>query len=61
MLNEVKLIGNLGKDPEIKTFESGQQVVSFSMATAEKYKNSEGELVVDTQWHNVVFPLNLND
>lgn len=55
MLNKVELIGNLGKDPEVKTFEGGNQVASFSIATSEKYKNKEGELVQDTEWHNVVF------
>ena len=52
--NSVKLIGHLGKDPEVKTFESGQKKASFSIATTDSYKNQKGEKVQDTQWHNVV-------
>ena len=52
--NKVQLIGNLGADPELKTLESGKTVVNFSMATNEKFKNQEGEVVTDTQWHYVV-------
>jgi single-strand DNA-binding protein len=52
--NSVKLIGLLGKDPEIKTFESGKKMASFSIATTDSYKNQKGEKVQDTQWHNVV-------
>jgi len=51
--NRVTLIGHLGADPEIKTFESGQ-LARFSLATNETYKNSKGEKETDTQWHNVV-------
>jgi single-strand DNA-binding protein len=52
--NSVQLIGRLGKDPELKTFESGSQMASFSLATTDSYKNQKGEKVEETQWHNVV-------
>ncbi len=52
--NKVQLIGNLGKDPEIKTIESGKKVAHFTMATNEIYKNARGEKVEETQWHNLV-------
>lgn len=52
--NKVQLIGNLGNDPEIITLESGKKLAKFSIATNETYKNSSGEKVTDTQWHNIV-------
>jgi single-strand DNA-binding protein len=52
--NKVQLIGNLGNNPEIITLDSGKKLAKFSIATNESYKNSEGEKVIDTQWHNVV-------
>ncbi len=52
--NKVQLIGNLGKDPEIKNLTSGKIKASFSIATSDYYKNSDGEKVTDTQWHNVI-------
>ena len=52
--NSVKLIGHLGKDPEVRTFESGKKMASFSIATTDSYKNQKGEQVEDTQWHNLV-------
>jgi single-strand DNA-binding protein len=52
--NKVQLIGNLGKDPEIVTLESGTKLAKFSVATNETFKNAKGEKVTDTQWHNVV-------
>ncbi|WP_431166686.1 single-stranded DNA-binding protein [Tenacibaculum halocynthiae] len=52
--NRVQLIGNLGNDPEIITLESGKKLAKFSIATNETYKNSAGEKVTDTQWHNIV-------
>ena len=52
--NKVQLIGNVGNAPEIRNLESGNKVASFSIATNEFYKNSKGEKVQDTQWHNVV-------
>jgi len=52
--NNVQLIGRLGNDPEVRTFDSGKKKASFSIATSESYKNQKGEKVQDTQWHNVV-------
>ena len=52
--NKVQLIGNVGNAPETKTLESGKKVANFSLATNEFYKNSEGEKVQNTQWHNIV-------
>jgi single-strand DNA-binding protein len=52
--NSVKLIGRLGKDPEVKTFENGKMKTSFSLATTDSYENLKGEKVEDTQWHNLV-------
>ena len=51
--NSVQLIGHLGKDPEVKKF-GDRKKASFSIATTDSYKNSKGEKVEDTQWHNVV-------
>lgn len=52
--NSVQLIGRLGKDPEVKSFDSGKTKATFSLATSESYKNQKGEKVQDTQWHNLV-------
>lgn len=52
--NRVQLIGNLGQDPEVKTFQDGNQLATFNLATSETYRNAEGEKVEDTQWHRVV-------
>jgi single-strand DNA-binding protein len=52
--NNVQLIGNLGKDPEIKTYEDGKKMARVSMATKEFYKNAKGERITETQWHNLV-------
>lgn len=52
--NNVQLIGRLGNDPEMRTFDSGKKMTSFSMATNETYTNNKGEKVEDTQWHNIV-------
>lgn len=53
-VNKVILIGNLGKDPEIKTFQNGGRVANFSVATSETWKEkASGERVEKTQWHRV--------
>ena len=54
MRNRIQLIGHLGKDPEIKTFESGKSLARLTIATTESYKNQKGELIKNTTWHNVV-------
>lgn len=53
MKNKVQLIGNVGQDPEVKTFEGGKKVASVTIATNEYYKNEKGEKIEDTQWHRV--------
>jgi len=50
----VILIGNLGKDPEIRSLEGGVKVANFSLATSETYKGKNGEKVESTEWHNIV-------
>ena len=52
--NKVQLIGNLGNKPEIRTTEAGKKIARFSIATNEIYKDSNGERVTETQWHNLV-------
>ncbi len=53
-VNKVILVGNLGKDPEIRHLENGRAVVNFPIATSETYKTRDGERVTKTEWHNVV-------
>lgn len=53
-MNNVTLVGRIGKDPETKTFEDGNVKVSFSLATSEKYKDKAGEWKDATEWHNIV-------
>ena len=53
-LNKVLLIGNLGRDPELKATPSGQSVARFSVATTETWKNQSGEKQSKTEWHNIV-------
>lgn len=52
--NSVRLIGNIGNEPEIKTFDSQKKMAKLSLATNESYKNEKGERITDTQWHNLV-------
>jgi single-strand DNA-binding protein len=53
-LNRVTLIGNVGKDPEIRNTQGGQKVATFSVATTETWKDRSGEKKESTDWHNVV-------
>ena len=53
-VNKVILLGNLGKDPELSYLPSGQSVAKFSLATSRKYKDKNGELKEETEWHNIV-------
>ena len=54
-VNKVILIGNLGKDPEVRHLENGASVANFSIATSENYKDRKtGEKVSQTEWHNIV-------
>jgi single-strand DNA-binding protein len=61
-VNKVILVGRLGKDPEIRTFDNGGKIASFSMATSEKYKDKNtGQQVENTEWHNVIVNKSLAD
>ena len=54
-LNKVQLIGNLGKDPEIRVSpQTGKKAVSFSLATSRRYRDNNGEQKEQTDWHNIV-------
>ena len=53
-LNKVQLIGRLGKEPEVQRFDNGGIKVKFPLATSEKYKDRNGNLVEQTEWHNVI-------
>jgi single-strand DNA-binding protein len=53
-LNKVMLIGNLGKDPELRYTTSGVAVASFSIATTDSWKDQEGNMQEKTEWHNIV-------
>ena len=52
--NRVNLIGNLGQDPETKKLENGKKVTRFTLATSDEFKNSDGQKVKETTWHNIV-------
>ena len=52
--NKVQLVGHVGQDPEIKTFEGEKKLANFTLATNEVYKNDKGEKVEETQWHRLV-------
>ena len=52
-VNKTILIGNLGNDPEIKTFDNGGKIATFSIATSEKWKNKDGTPGEHTEWHDV--------
>lgn len=54
MKNKVQLIGNLGRDPELRNLENGQALLRLSLATNERYRTAEGEWKDNTQWHPVV-------
>ncbi len=60
-VNRVILLGNLGNDPEVKTFDDGNKLARFPIATNETYKNRNGEKVSATEWHNVVVRRGLAD
>jgi len=54
-MNKLFLFGNVGKDPEVKSFEGGNKVAKFSLATSTHFKDKAGEKKAETQWHNIVF------
>jgi len=53
-VNKVILLGNLGKDPEVRSLEGGAKVAKFPLATSESYKDKAGNRIEQTEWHNVV-------
>jgi single-strand DNA-binding protein len=53
-INKVILVGNVGKDPEVKHLDSDTSVANFPLATSEYYTNKNGEKVENTEWHNIV-------
>jgi len=53
-INKVILVGNLGKDPEVMTFDNNVKKASFSIATTESFKDREGNWQDRTEWHNIV-------
>jgi single-strand DNA-binding protein len=52
--NKVQLIGHVGNDPEIKTFDGRKKLAKLNVATNESYKNEKGEKVEETQWHSLI-------
>jgi len=58
-LNKVMLIGNVGKDPEPRHLENGTMLVTLTVATTERYKDRNGEVKEQTEWHNIVCWRNL--
>jgi len=53
-LNKVMLIGNVGKDPEVRHLEGGSVMARLSLATTERYRDKSGEMQEQTEWHNIV-------
>lgn len=53
-INKVILIGNLGKDPELRYTPNSKAVATFSLATTERWKDKEGQFQEKTEWHNIV-------
>lgn len=53
-INKVILVGRLGKDPDVMTFDGGNKKASFSLATTESYRDKEGNWQEQTEWHNIV-------
>lgn len=54
-VNKVILVGNLGRDPEMRYLPSGEAVANLAIATTDKFKNKQGEMVEQTEWHRVSF------
>jgi len=52
--NKVQLIGNLGQNPEVRTFDNGKAMARFSLATTDSYRDASGKKITETQWHNLV-------
>jgi len=54
-VNKVILLGNLGRDPEVRYMPSGDPIANITIATSSRYKNKAGEMVEETEWHRVTF------
>jgi len=54
-VNKVILVGNLGRDPEVRYLPSGDPVANITIATSSRFKNKAGEMVEETEWHRVTF------
>ena len=54
MINKVILVGNVGRDPEVRYLDNGVVIAKFPIATSETYTNKSGEKVTNTEWHNIV-------
>jgi single-strand DNA-binding protein len=54
MVNKVILIGNLGRDPEVRSTPSGQPVASFTLATSRRWRDKSGQKQEQTEWHSIV-------
>lgn len=54
-VNKVILMGNLGKDPEVRYLPSGDAVANITIATSSRYKGKDGNMVEETEWHRVTF------
>lgn len=52
-VNKATILGNVGQEPEIKTFDNGNKVANFSIATSEKWKDKQGDPQESTEWHNI--------
>ncbi len=53
-VNKVTLLGNLGKDPEVQTLEGEIKVAKFSLATSDTYKDNNGQIQSNTEWHTII-------
>jgi single-strand DNA-binding protein len=60
-VNKVILVGNVGKDPEVRNLDAGVKVANFPLATSETYTAKNGEKVTTTEWHNIVLWRGLAD
>lgn len=52
--NTVHLIGNIGMDPEVRVLNNGRKMAKIRLATTDRYRNSEGKLMRETQWHTII-------
>lgn len=60
-LNKIMLIGNVGKNPEVRVFQDGGKIANITMATNKRYTNNSGQVINQTTWHSIVFRNKLAD